>query len=52
VEPLELPRSCHVWAKARLRTLEKGMSAVGLKSAVERRTLRNAGAGVGISFLA
>lgn len=43
VEPLELPRSCHVSAKAWPRTLEKGKRAVGLKSAVERRTLRNAG---------
>jgi hypothetical protein len=41
-EPLELPRSRHVSAKARLRSLEKGKRALGLKSAVVRKTLRNA----------
>jgi hypothetical protein len=41
-EPLELPRSIHVLAKALLRTLEKGKRAEGLKRIVERRTLRNA----------
>lgn len=41
-EPLELPRSIHVSAKARLRTLEKGKMAVGLERIVERTTLRNA----------
>lgn len=29
VEPLELPRRSHVFAKALLRTLEKGMSEAG-----------------------
>lgn len=47
-EPLELPRSIHVSAKARLRSLVKGKRAVGLKSAVVRRSLRNAGK---VSFL-
>jgi len=47
-EPFELPRSIHVSAKARLRSLEKGKRAVGLKRRVERRILRNAGE---VSFL-